>query len=106
MIRVVSLAILIAITCTVSVRADWPSSCPGGVCPARNVATAPAVVMTAAPAIRILAADSPPVVFVPVEREPLSPVVRAFVDNPPIVAPVRRIVRLPFRLIRWFRNNR
>jgi hypothetical protein len=106
MIRTVCFAGLIIATSAAPVRADWPSSCPGGVCPVRNVALAPAIVMTPAPAVRNSSAEGPPAILTRVESVPVFPILRAVAEGRPIVAPVCRVVTLPVRLIRWLRNSR
>jgi hypothetical protein len=104
MIRVFCLSAVIAVTFLLPVRADWPSSCPGGVCPARTVTPGPTLYMTAAPAIRVPLSDTPADLCRPIEKETLFPVVRTANYDQLVAAPVRRIVVFPVRLIRWFRN--
>ncbi len=106
MIRTFCFAATIVAVFTVSARADWPS-CPGGVCPVRAVEPVSTVAMTtAAPAVRLPAVDRPPSLLVSVEAAPVLPVLRAIAEPQPVAAPIRSIVALPVRFIRWLRSSR
>jgi len=106
MIRAFCFAILVVTTAAATASAQWQSSCPGGVCRIRAFVPTPTITMTAAPAVRIPTAESPPPLLVSVEAAPAFPVFRAIADGQPIAAPVRRIATLPVRFVRWLRGAR
>jgi hypothetical protein len=105
MFRVVGFALLITATGAIEVRADWPA-CPGGVCPIRTFTTAPAVITTSAPAVRLSTVESSPAVIESVEKAPLFPFIRSIAEPLAALAPVRRVLALRGRVIWRLRNCR